>query len=102
MVDPALQRRAAIMEEFRRPSDDERRQLLSMDLAALSLSAAQIGQLVTATGPRPGLPEWAYSDIRTRLYPTALAKAYPDSALRFEHLHDAATALKASPVLEDH
>lgn len=102
VVDPALQRRAAIMEEFRRPSDDERRQLLSMDLAALSLSAAQIGQLVTATGPRPGLPEWTYSDIRTRLYPTALARAYPDSALRFEHLHDAATALKASPVLEDH
>jgi AAA+ superfamily predicted ATPase len=102
VVDPALQRRAAIMEEFRRPSDDERRQLLSMDLAALSLSAAQIGQLVTTTGPRPGLPGWTYSDIRTRLYPTALAKAYPDSALRFEHLHDAATALKASPVLEDH
>lgn len=102
VVDPALQRRAAIMEEFRRPSDDERRQLLSMDLEALSLSAAQIGKLVTATGPRPGVPGWTYSDIRTRLYPTALAKAYPDSALRFEHLHGAATALKASPVMEDH
>lgn len=101
VVDPALQRRAAIMEEFRRPSDEERRQLLTMDLAGLNLSPAQIGQLVTATGQRHGVPGWTYSDIRTRLYPTALAKAYPDSALRFEHLLATAGALKASPVLED-
>ncbi len=101
VVDPALQRRAAIMEEFRRPSDEERRQLLSMDLAALSLSAALIGQLVTATGPRSGTPGWTYSDIRTRLYPMALSKAFPDSALRFEHLYGVASALRASPVLED-
>jgi AAA+ superfamily predicted ATPase len=101
VVDAALQRRAAIMEEFRRPSDEERRQLLAMDLDALNLSPAQIGQLVTATGPKPGQPGWTYSDIRTRLYPAALAKAYPDSALRFEHLHTVATTLKASPVMED-
>jgi len=75
--------------------------LLSTDLAALSLNAAQIGQLVTSTGPRSGLPGWTYSDIRTRLYPAALSKAFPDSALRFDHLHNAATDLKASPVLED-
>lgn len=101
VVDAALQRRAAIMEEFRRPSDEERRQLISMDLAALSLNPGQVAQLVTATGARAGAPSWTYSDIRTRLYPTALAKAYPDSALRFGHLLAVATALKASPVLED-
>ena len=39
--------------------------------------------------------------IRTRLYPAALSKAFPDNALRFEHLHGVATGLKASPVLED-
>lgn len=101
VVDAALQRRAAIMEEFCRPSDEERRQLLSMDLAALSLSAAQITQLVAATAPQSGLPAWTYSDIRTRLYPAALAKAFPDSALGFEHLYSVATALKASPIMED-
>ena len=101
VVDAALQRRAAIMEEFRRPSDEERRQLLTMDLEALGLSAAQIGQLVTATAARPGLPCWTYSDLRTRLYPAALARAYPDGPLRFEHLQSVATTLKASPVLED-
>ena len=101
VVDPALQRRAAIMEEFNRPSDEERRKLLAMDLDALSLSTAQIDQLVTATGPRSGQPGWTFSDIRTRLYPAALAKAYPESPLRFEHLLGVAAALKASPVLED-
>lgn len=101
VLDAALQRRAAIIEEFRRPSDEERGLLLSMDLAALSLSKAQIGQLVGATGPRDGLPAWTYSDIRTRLYPAALAKAYPKEALRFEHLYKTATTLKASPIMED-
>ena len=101
VIDPALQRRAAIMEEFRRPSDDERRQLLTMDLDGLGLSAAHIGQLVTATGPRAGVPGWTYSDIRTRLYPSALSKAYPDGPLRFEHILSTAQALRPSPVLED-
>ena len=101
VVDPALQRRAAIMEEFRRPSEEERRQLLTMDLDGLGLSSAHIGQLVTATGPRQGAPGWTYSDIRTRLYPSALAKAYPDGPLQFEHLMTTAQALKSSPVLED-
>ena len=100
-LDAALQRRAALMEEFRRPSDDERRQLLSMDLAALSLSSSQIAQLVTATGARSGQPGWTYSDIRTRMYPAALAKAYPRGPLRFEHLYEVATTLRASPVMED-
>jgi AAA+ superfamily predicted ATPase len=101
VVDPALQRRAAIMEEFRRPSDEERRALLSSDLGALSLNPTQIQQLVAATGPRAGQPGWTYSDIRTRLYPTALSKAFPDKALGFDHLLTTANALKASPVLED-
>jgi AAA+ superfamily predicted ATPase len=100
-LDAALQRRAAIIEEFYRPSDEERRQLLSMDLAALSLSPAQIGQLVIATGPRSGQPTWTYSDIRTRLYPAALARAYPKDPLQFEHLHGVATTLRASPIMED-
>lgn len=101
VLDAALQRRAAIIEEFQRPSDDERRQLFAMDLAALSLGTAQIDHLVAATGPRPGQPSWTYSDIRTRLYPTALAKAYPHEPLTFNHLKNVATVLRASPVMED-
>jgi AAA+ superfamily predicted ATPase len=101
VLDPALQRRAAIVEEFKRPSADERRQLFAMDLAALRLTETQLAQLVSATGAREGQPTWTYSDIRTRLYPAALALAFPDKPLQFEHLRRTASSMKSSPVVED-
>jgi SpoVK/Ycf46/Vps4 family AAA+-type ATPase len=101
ILDPALQRRAAIFEEFKRPTDDERRKLLTMDLKGLKLADSQISELVAATGARDKLPPWTYSDIRTRLYPAALAMAFPDSALRFDHLKSAAATLRSSPTMED-
>lgn len=101
VLDPALRRRAAIIEEFRRPTTEERRELLSKDLAALELPQAQIERLVRATGERDGEPEWTFSDIRTRLYPAALAKAFPRSPLTIEHLEDAVASMHASPRLDD-
>lgn len=100
-LDAALRRRAAIVEEFKRPSDEERRQLFAMDLVGLGLAPAQLAELVAATGARGGHPAWTYSDVRTRLYPAALAKAYPQEPLRFEHLKTVANTLHASPVMED-
>ena len=72
-----------------------------MDLAGLNLPPTQISELVAATGARDSRPAWTYSDIRTRLYPAALAKAFPQEPLRFEHLRSVAGALSASPVMED-
>ena len=100
-LDAALRRRAAIVEEFRRPSDEERCQLFVMDLAGLALAPAQIAQLVKATAAYQDRPGWTYSDIRLRLYPAALAKAYPQEALQFDHLRSVVTSLCASPVMED-
>jgi SpoVK/Ycf46/Vps4 family AAA+-type ATPase len=101
IVDPALIRRAAIIEEFKRPGSDERKQLFQMDLGALRLTDAQLGQLVTATDARSGQPPWTYSDIRTRLYPAALALAFPDKPLQFEHLRSVVATMKPSPAVED-
>jgi AAA+ superfamily predicted ATPase len=101
VLDPALQRRAAIIEHFERPDDHERRELFAMDLAALGLKGPQIDELVKATGAHGGLPEWTYSDIRTRLYPGALALAFPDGPLQFEHLLLVIDRLKPSPAVED-
>jgi AAA+ superfamily predicted ATPase len=102
VLDPALQRRAAIVEEFRRPTNDERRSLFKSDLAALHLTEAQFTQLVTATDAKSGQPVWTYSDIRTRLYPGALALAFPNHALTFEHLKSVVTTMKPSPVVENY
>ena len=101
VVDPALIRRAAIIEEFKRPGPDERKQLFQMDLGALHLTDAQLGHLVAATEGRSGQPPWTYSDIRTRLYPAALALAFPDKPLHFEHLRSVVTTMKPSPAVED-
>jgi AAA+ superfamily predicted ATPase len=101
VLDAAIRRRAAIVEEFQRPSDAERRALFEMDLAGLAVSPKQFDTLVALTGAHGDDPVWTYSDLRTRLYPTALASAYPDHALTFDHLEQAAKSLKASPVMED-
>jgi SpoVK/Ycf46/Vps4 family AAA+-type ATPase len=101
ILDVALRRRAALVEEFRRPDENERRQLLSMDLSGVGLSAQQIDGLVAATGARNGGPPWTFSDIRTRLYPAALASAFPSQGLKYEHLKSAAESMRATPVMED-
>jgi SpoVK/Ycf46/Vps4 family AAA+-type ATPase len=100
-LDPALVRRAAVIEEFKRPTDEERRELFMMDLRDLGLTDRQIDDLVQSTGPQGGSPTWTYSDIRTRLYPAALAAAFPDRALEFDDLKSAAGQMVASPVIED-
>ena len=101
VLDAALQRRASIVEEFTRPDDAQRQALLAMDLDGIGLTERQIKDLVEATGPRDKRPGWTFSDIRTRLYPAALAQAFPSRELRFKDLHDVATALKPSPVMDD-
>jgi SpoVK/Ycf46/Vps4 family AAA+-type ATPase len=100
-LDPALRRRAAILEEFRRPTADERRELFAMDLAALRPSEAVLAELVAATGARDGGPDWTYSDIRTRLYPGALAGAFPDRPLHLNDVLKLALDMQPSPAVED-
>jgi AAA+ superfamily predicted ATPase len=101
VLDAALMRRAAIVEPFVRPTDDERLQLFRQDLAGLGLNEKEFNVLATATAQRDGAPPWTFSDIRTRLYPAALAKAFPDSPLTLQHLLAAASEMSASPVMED-
>lgn len=98
-LDAAVVRRAAIVEEFTRPSDKERQELFAKDLADMEISATEIGRLVKATGAKDDKPSWTYSDIRTRLYPAAVSLAFPDSPLKIEHFHEAATKLQPSPVM---
>lgn len=101
VLDPALLRRAAIVERFDRPSDAERGELLAMDLDGIGITPAQMTELIKLTGPTGDAPGWTYSDFRTRLYPAAVAGAFPDGPLGFEHLRAATTAMTASRVMED-
>ncbi|MBU9828432.1 AAA family ATPase [Rahnella sp. FC061912-K] len=101
VLDAALLRRAAVVEEFTRPDEQARLALFNMDLQGLNFSSEQMSCLVDATGPREGKPGWTFSDIRTRLYPAALAKAFPDNPLTFDILQQTVLSLMPSPVMED-
>lgn len=100
-LDPALRRRAAVIEEFARPSEEELRQLFATDLAALELKPAEVNRLVALTHARDKRPAFTYSDIRTRLYPAALAQAFPDGPLTLDHLLRVAEVMEPSPAVEN-
>ncbi|MNR41570.1 hypothetical protein D3C85_1599700 [compost metagenome] len=72
-----------------------------MDLVGMGLTDKQLTDLASVTGERNGQPAWTYSDIRTRLYPTAMAKAFPNRPLSFKDLTDSILAMRPSPVMED-
>jgi len=98
-LDAAVIRRASIVEEFTRPSDEERHELFTKDLGDMGFSAIEIGKLVKATAATETKPAWTYSDIRTRLYPAAVSLAFPNSPLTVEHFHQAIAELGPSPVM---
>ena len=99
-LDPAILRRAAYIEEFRRPDDSERRELLKLDCDGLGLAKAAIEELVTLTGPKgPHKLGYTFSDIRTRLLPEALAQAYPTRAVTRDDLVTAVAKVAPSPAI---
>ena len=97
-LDPAILRRASYVEEFRRPDDNERRELLQMDCDGLGFEPKEIDHLVRLTGPQ-GQHKLGYtfSDIRTRLLPEALAQAFPSRKITAADLSDAAKRIQPSP-----
>jgi AAA+ superfamily predicted ATPase len=100
-LDPAVVRRASLIESFTRPTGEERRELFQLTLAGVVLSSAELDGLVAATGERGGRLPFTFSDIQTRLIPAAVARAYPDRALAAEDLLAAAAELEPSPSMED-
>ncbi len=100
-LDPAVIRRAALIETFERPSEEERRELFEATLTSVALEPEELDALVATTGEHDGRPAFTFSDIQTRLIPAALAHAYPDRELRALDLLTAATELESSPRVGD-
>jgi AAA+ superfamily predicted ATPase len=97
-LDPAIVRRAGRIEVFNRPDDHEREALFKMDCEGLGLPEKFIKELVSLTGPN-GKHKlgFTFSDIRTRLMPEALSKAYPERKISEDDLRTAAQSLTPSP-----
>lgn len=101
VMDAAIMRRAAVVEEFKRPDDRERFQLFKRDLDGFMFQDSDIQKLVQLTGQSGEKPAWTYSDVRTRLYPAAIAQAFPNRPLTINDLLSAVKSMSPSPVLQD-
>ncbi len=100
-LDPAIVRRAALTEQFTRPSEQERKELFRMDLEGLNIKDQTIDELVRLTGARDGQPGFTFSDLRSRLLPDALCRAFPERALSSDDLIHAAKEARPSPVVKN-
>lgn len=100
-LDPAIVRRAARTEQFDRPTDQEREELFRMDLEGLSTKDPTIHELVRLTGSRDGQPGFTFSDLRSKLLPDALCRAFPSRALTGDDLIHAAKEVQPSPVAKN-
>jgi len=101
-LDPAIVRRAGHTEEFLRPDEQEREDLFRMDCGELGISDPTLKELVQLTGPQgSGRVGFTFSDIRTRLLPEALGRAFPGRKLSGEDLLQAATSVRPTPSLNE-
>jgi AAA+ superfamily predicted ATPase len=100
-LDPAILRRAALIDEFTRPDESERRELLTATLTGTEVTPESIEKLVVATGSQGTKPGFTYSDIQTRLLPAAIARAYPERPLAADDLFAAAAEVEASPTMSE-
>lgn len=98
-LDPAIVRRAARTEEFARPNEREREELFRMDLEGLNIKDQTIHELVQLTGASNGRPGFTFSDLRSKLLPDALCRAFPNRALTADDLVHAAKEVRPSPVV---
>ncbi len=97
-IDPAVQRRAAEIFEFSRPSDQQRRAVLGPVLREADFSEDQIGRIVEATGPQGSRDHgFTYSDLTQRLLPALVLDAYPDSAMTFDRANRVLEGLTPTP-----
>ena len=87
---------AGRIDQSDRPSERKRAELLRLDCEGLGLTVGITQGLVRLTGPdgrrRPF--GFAYSDLRTRPPPEALARAYPDRKVKPEDLLEAARSIR--------
>lgn len=80
-LDPAITRRAAAIVAFERPNDEQRRALLEGLLDGFGIAPTDVTKLVEASGARADRDYGAtYSDIRQRLVPTAVLRAFASNA----------------------
>lgn len=100
-IDEAILRRAAVILEFERPNEQERKDLFRKSLEGIELTEEQLIELAHLTSPEKnyGLGH-SFSDVRLKILPEAIAKSFPDNPLTFEVLCETIISIKPSPQIK--
>ena len=97
-IDPAVRRRAAETFEFRRPSEEQRADVLKASLHDTNLSSDQVRSLAAETGPTDERPYgFTYSDLTQRLLPALLLDAFPNSPIEYQRALSIAKRMEPTP-----
>jgi SpoVK/Ycf46/Vps4 family AAA+-type ATPase len=100
-IDEAIVRRAAVILEFERPTEQERKDLFELSLNGIDFSKKQLQELADLTSPEQNDEVGhSFSDIRLKILPEAIATSFPDSPLTFEILCDTIKNINPSPKIK--
>lgn len=100
-IDEAILRRAAVIMEFGRPNDAERKELFTKTLEGVDLKPAELDRLVKLTGPNGhGGIGYSFSDLTLKVLPEAIAASFPDKPLTFDILETVLKRVKPSPEIK--
>jgi SpoVK/Ycf46/Vps4 family AAA+-type ATPase len=105
-IDPAVLRRAALVEEFSRPTKEDLIDLFENDFQGLETpdfkATDTIPELVDIIVQRcAGGALYTYSDVRQRLYPAVIAKTKLERHITYDDFLEAIKDVSPSPVVED-
>jgi AAA+ superfamily predicted ATPase len=98
-IDEAILRRAAIVLEFKRPTEEEYKELYAQSLEGLNLTDEQLKELAKLSKKEGGVG-YSFSDVRLKVLPEAVALAYPDKPISFEILKEVINNVQPSPEIK--
>ena len=97
-IDEAILRRAAIVLEFKRPKKKECIELYEKSLQGIKFTKEQLEELAELS-LKKDTDEigFSFSDIRLKVLPEAVAKAFPDKPLTFDIVKETILCINPSP-----
>lgn len=98
-IDEAILRRAAIILEFKRPTQQEYKELYAQSLEGLNLTDVELNELAKLS-KKDGELGYSFSDVRLKVLPEAVAMAYPDKPISFEILKEVIKNINPSPEIK--
>ncbi len=100
-IDEAIVRRAAVILEFERPNEQERKDLFTKSLTGIEFTKKELQELADLTSPENNDDlGHSFSDIRLKILPEAIAISFPDKPLTFEILCGTIKNIKPSPQIK--